>query len=238
MINPKHYLADSRRDVVAIIRQAGQLFYEHRKPLWLLVMVCLILVLAILPHDLEWLHLIQGTRDEDLKQLARKLSFWGDWYVGTVLLCGMLWLLAWILPRQYIRQAALGCLMAALLSGLFGDVFRYGLGRARPNSGVVAGLYGPTLNSHFHSFPSGHTTTAFGTAVALSVLFPPLTLPALTVASGVAWSRLYLNYHHPSDILMGSVLGGSFGWVFGHATRRVYRKTQKKEGENTPEPDK
>lgn len=231
MQNPKHYLADSGRDIVAIINRAGGLFYEYRKPLSLLAIVCLILVWVILPHDLEWLHLIQGTRDENLRQLARKLSFWGDWYVGTVMLCGVLWLTAWIIPRQYIRQAALGCLMAALLSGLFGDVFRYGLGRARPNSGVVAGLYGPTLNSHFHSFPSGHTTTAFGTAVALSALFPPLTLPALAVASGVAWSRLYLNYHHPSDILMGCVLGSSFGWVFGRATRMVYRERRIQEND-------
>lgn len=218
------YILDSWHDMRQITNVALQLFMGHYR--WLLALFTLagLAAWAIMPLDMIWLHGLQEPHDETLRHLARQLSFWGDWYTGTLILTGCLWLTGWMMRRNLIRHIALGCLIAALLAGLFGDVFRYGLGRARPNSGYAEGFYGPSLSSRFHSFPSGHTTTAFGTAVAAGVIFPPVMAPGLILASGVAWSRLYLNYHHPSDILMGSVLGGSFGWVFGVATRRVYRQ--------------
>ncbi|MBM3202900.1 phosphatase PAP2 family protein [Candidatus Woesearchaeota archaeon] len=214
-------LAESGQDFRSIFNRAGQSFNRHRRVLLLIFLLTLMLVITSLPCEMDWLHRMQGERNDSLRRLAKNLSFWGDWYTGTVLICALLWLTGWIVRHGYLRQAAVGCLMAALLSGLFADVFRYGLGRARPNAGVAEGLYGPTLKARFHSFPSGHTTTAFGTAVALSILFPPMTLPALTLAGGVGWSRLYLDYHHPSDVLMGMVLGSSFGLIFGIATRNT-----------------
>lgn len=218
------YTRDSWHDLRQITTVAMQLFMRHYR--WLLILFTLagLAAWAILPRDMIWLHELQEPRNETLYHLARQLSFWGDWYTGTLILTGCLWLAGWMTQRELMRHVALGCLIAALLAGLFGDVFRYGLGRARPNSGYTEGFYGPSLRSRFHSFPSGHTTTAFGTAVAAGVIFPPVAVPGLILASGVAWSRLYLNYHHPSDILMGSVLGSSFGWVFGVATRRVHRQ--------------
>jgi membrane-associated phospholipid phosphatase len=235
MIHPTDYLADSRSDIARILKESGQLFYRHRRILLLLLLLALLLAALILPLEMDWLHTVQGQPDPSLRRWAKRLSFWGDWYTGSLIFCGLVWLAGWIKRQGYLRQAALGCLLAALLSGLFSDVFRYGLGRARPNAGFAPGLYGPSLQSRFHSFPSGHTTTAFGTAVATAVLFPPLSLPALTLAGGVAWSRLYLNYHHPSDILMGCVVGSSFGVVFGAATRRSGRKSGCRDGQIEPQ---
>lgn len=219
----KTYLVDSGRDARQIGGAAGQLFRRHYR--WLLALFLLTALLdgLMLPYEMDWLRWLQEPRNETLRHLAKQLSFWGDWYIGTLLLFGSLWLAGLFSQRGFIRRAAMGCLIAALLAGLLGDVFRYGLGRARPNSGFAEGLYGPSLNAKFHSFPSGHTTTAFGTAVATAVLFPPLAVPSIALAGGVAWSRLYLNYHHPSDILMGLVLGSSFGCIFGVATRRVHK---------------
>jgi undecaprenyl-diphosphatase len=68
------------------------------------------------------------------------------------------------------------------------------------------------------SFPSGHTTAAFATATSLTLATRKwyVAVPAYTWASGVAYSRMYLGVHYPSDILGGVVIGvGSSLLVWG-----------------------
>lgn len=58
-----------------------------------------------------------------------------------------------------------------------------------------------------YSFPSGHASTAFAAAVALSLVVPRAAPFALTLAALVAYSRVYLGVHYWTDILAGAVLG-------------------------------
>lgn len=57
------------------------------------------------------------------------------------------------------------------------------------------------------SFPSGHTATSFASATALFVLDPRIGAIALFIAFIIAFSRLYLFVHYPSDILFGILSG-------------------------------
>ncbi|ERJ57408.1 hypothetical protein M472_01375 [Sphingobacterium paucimobilis HER1398] len=60
-----------------------------------------------------------------------------------------------------------------------------------------------------YSFPSGHTSSAFSTAVSLSQSYPKwyVIAPSLVWSSSVAYSRMYLGVHYPSDIAAGALLG-------------------------------
>ena len=61
------------------------------------------------------------------------------------------------------------------------------------------------------SFPSGHTMTAFSTALVLSFFYPTLEGPLYFLAVSIALSRIVLGMHFLSDVLAGAVLGSALG---------------------------
>lgn len=64
-----------------------------------------------------------------------------------------------------------------------------------------------------YSFPSGHTTAGFTTAMHLSIYAPQLMMVFLTMATLIGVSRVYLAVHYPSDVLVGFIIGISTAFV-------------------------
>ena len=63
------------------------------------------------------------------------------------------------------------------------------------------------------SFPSGHTGASFAAVSALCCSRSRLWIPSLVLAVLIAFSRLYLYVHYPTDILAGMLLGITSGWL-------------------------
>lgn len=110
-----------------------------------------------------------------------------------------------------LQGAAVACGLALdliacnlLLKPLFGRVRPFVLNPA------AALLVPPPLDA---SFPSGHTAASFAAVAALKASGSPLWKPALGLAAVIAFSRLYLYVHWPSDVLGGILLGGAAGWM-------------------------
>ena len=73
---------------------------------------------------------------------------------------------------------------------------------------VAFGRQRPSNNPNYHSFPSGHTTTAFTTATALTYAYGwKAAIIAYPLATFVGLSRLSDNVHWGSDVVGGAFLG-------------------------------
>jgi membrane-associated phospholipid phosphatase len=80
------------------------------------------------------------------------------------------------------------------------------IGRKRP---VVEDLPHLMATPTGLSFPSSHSSSSFAAARAYGNLLP--SGPLYVAASAMAFSRLYLGVHYPSDIAAGVALGSVLG---------------------------
>lgn len=74
------------------------------------------------------------------------------------------------------------------------------------------------------SFPSGHTGASFAAVSVLYTSRNKLWIPSLILAVLIAFSRLYLYVHYPSDILAGVVIGIMAGGISTKLVDIVWRK--------------
>jgi len=71
-----------------------------------------------------------------------------------------------------------------------------------------------------YSFPSGHSSASFAASAVILYANKRMGMIAFIFAAAIAFSRLYLYVHYPSDVLGGIVLGV----VFGVLSRRIVAK--------------
>jgi membrane-associated PAP2 superfamily phosphatase len=69
----------------------------------------------------------------------------------------------------------------------------------------------PVYRAGGYSFPSGHSSSSFATATALSAAYPKwyVIAPAFLWAGTTAYSRMYLGVHYPTDVATGAGLGAA-----------------------------
>ena len=145
-------------------------------------------------------------------------DFGKDEYVLAVL-AGLLIAVAIVSPalRGIQRSLLLGLgtrlqfvFWAVAVSNLVTEVLKYCIGRGRPFVGGEANAFHFSHfagNPAYYSLPSGHATTAFALAFAVSVIWPQARVAMVVYALIIAATRLVLVAHHPSDVVAGALVG-------------------------------
>jgi undecaprenyl-diphosphatase len=120
--------------------------------------------------------------------------------------------------------------MASLLAGLLVAGFKRIAGRPRPDAVTIfpEKLYGPSMQSKQHSFPSGHTVTSTATGVSLIAASPIVAIPAVVYAASVGWSRMQLRKHYPLDVATSAVIGVVCGACFASAVPGSFIRLRRK----------
>ncbi len=96
-----------------------------------------------------------------------------------------------------------------LTVGLITQIIKHVVGRPRPNHTNFEDVFSFkyfTLESNFHSFPSGHSSTIFIVCFILVSAFPKLRYFFYFLASVVAFSRVVVGAHFFTDIVAGAIL--------------------------------
>jgi undecaprenyl-diphosphatase len=79
-----------------------------------------------------------------------------------------------------------------------------------------------------YSFPSGHTVASFEAAVTLMICERRrFGYAALALAFVIAFSRLYLYVHYPTDVLTSIILGSLFAVISYFTVSAIYKKFAK-----------
>ena len=123
---------------------------------------------------------------------------------------GALWIALGILLFVPKKTRKAGILVFASLLGslIVNNLFLKNIvARTRPYE-EVEGLKLLIAPQWDYSFPSGHTGSSFAAAVAMLLTLPgKYSVPALVIAALIAWSRLYVGVHYPTDVLAGMITG-------------------------------
>ena len=86
---------------------------------------------------------------------------------------------------------------------------------------------------HDYSFPSGHTAASFASVTALYLAGEKkLWKPALVLAVLIAFSRLYLYVHFPSDVICGALFGILLAFVSNFLVNKIWEKINERKLSN------
>ncbi|WP_041720662.1 phosphatase PAP2 family protein [Pseudodesulfovibrio piezophilus] len=100
-----------------------------------------------------------------------------------------------------------------VVSALCVHFIKFTVGRPRPGQGTY---FEPmTARGSYHSLPSGHTSEITGWALPLAFRQKRhwLTCFLALFIGLVGFSRVYLGWHHPSDVFFGWLLGSFVGFA-------------------------
>jgi undecaprenyl-diphosphatase len=175
---------------------------------------------------LEWLAELRGTAFDDvMRDVSTGPPRVAAWALAAVLAC---------LARRSVRPfvAVLGALLLAQIAS---DTFKDLTDRPRPPV-TDAALHALIAVPPNGSFPSGHAMLAAAVAAALWWSCRPASIALGAFAIVIAFSRVWLGVHYPTDVIGGLVLGAVLGLLCAIATRTASEPPRERRSRSLPPP--
>lgn len=156
-----------------------------------------------------------------------------DWLTPVMLFItklgniGFIWVTMSLLMLCFRKTRPVGAagLLAAFFSLCLNNVIlKHAFSRTRPYE-VVEGLSLLTKKATDFSFPSGHAGSSFAAATAIFCMSRNKGgAAALLLAVLIAFSRLYIGIHYPTDVIAGAATGILCGLAAARIVRTMTEK--------------
>ena len=138
---------------------------------------------------------------------------------------GLIWIVLGLGLLLYAGTRKKGLVYALALGGtavLNNLIIKPLIARPRPYS-IMEGLTVLVEKLSSSSFPSGHASSSFAAATALTLLFGRRGAWSFVPAVLITLSRPYLGMHYLTDVLCGAVLGAVCAWAVVTLVRKKTR---------------
>ncbi len=142
-----------------------------------------------------------------------------NWYLTYVIL----WFILFFKGGRTGKITAIFIIISIVVSDQLSSHFIKDLvARIRPcNALPDARTIIPFTDSY--SFPSSHAVNNFALGVLLLRIFPRYKWVFLSTAFLIAFSRVYVGVHYPSDIIGGAIIGSFLGYLFSYFVIKLDR---------------
>lgn len=132
--------------------------------------------------------------------------------------CILLTAIFWIRKDKHRMAESVAMFAAVATSGIIANILKVVVCRPRPPLLFSDGLTYPaffSFNTQFlwNSFPSGHATTGISFAIIATAIVPRYRLLWYAIGLAIAVSRIILQVHYLSDVLVGCVIGMWVAWL-------------------------
>ena len=148
---------------------------------------------------------------------------------------GIFWIavsVLFMITKKY-RKTGIGMMLALMMGLLVCNIWlKPTVARMRPYDFQMEYFLKeiPFLAGAMHdfSFPSGHTIASFEAAVVILLNNKKLGIAAMILACLIAFSRLYLYVHYPTDVICSVILGTAFAFLGNFLAGKIMGKLPEK----------
>lgn len=193
-------------------------------PLWGALLCAAVLALGVAAQLVPGGSAAELVVDQDLSQhhaalltdVAMVLNVVFGPAAGVILVAAVA-LYLWVVRRSPVKAVAFG--LVACSGWVASEFFKLIIARQRPNPALLFDPLSPETGSN--SFPSGHVSFAVALGFALYFLARGTRWAKATAAAAgvvalvVAWSRLYIGVHYPTDVAASFLAASAAALLLG-----------------------
>jgi membrane-associated phospholipid phosphatase len=172
--------------------------------------------------DIRILSEINLNRNRDLDKTFRAVSNTAAPVAfGTPV---VMFAVSFINDDSLMRKNSLYIGASVLSSAIITSILKYSVGRPRPY--ITYPYIEKAGDGGSPAFPSGHTSVAFAFATSVSIACPKwyIIVPSYVWAGAVAYSRMDLGVHYPSDVIAGALIGAGSAYLCYRGQKWLDRK--------------
>lgn len=131
--------------------------------------------------------------------------------------------------KKGVKRVGVTMLLALIIGYALGEFgIKNIVQRQRPTIGIENYKFLVSVPTSY-SFPSGHTTSSFASAGVIWLSKAKYRVWALILAIVIAFSRMYLHVHYPSDVLGGIILGLTCAYISMGIVKYIINRREREE---------